>query len=108
MEFKRRHITSKSTGSRFQYLSWFLGLVVCLLLFAQVIVSNRLATTGYQMNEIETDIEATSENNELLKEQIASASALTTIQIKAEKLGFNRPVRPTFLDHTLPVALGTQ
>ena len=106
MEFKRHTMAKrKSTPEGVGSLPWCLGISVCFLLFIQVLVSNRLATTGYQINKIEGNIEDITSDNEPLKEKIASASAFITLKIKAEQLGFTKSISPAFFSHILPVAL---
>lgn len=82
----------------------FMGLVIFLLLL-QVVVSNRLSTAGIELNRIEEDIRNMAQENEILEERIASASALLTLKEKALELGFTRQVSPVFLAHDSPVAL---
>jgi len=82
-----------------------LGGLVIVLLILQVIVSNRLATTGLKISQIETNIEKLRQGNADLNQQIASASALLTIQDEAKKLGFVKTSKPVYLSQDLPVAL---
>lgn len=107
MEFRKRHVQTQTAHGFMSFFPFVSGVIVCFLLFLQVVVSNRLATAGYEISQIDTEIETTTEQNELLKEQIASASALTTLKSEAEKLGFNKSVTPAFLKPALPVALGS-
>jgi cell division protein FtsL len=81
---------------------------VIILLILQVVVSNRLATTGIKIAKIETDIEQLTQENADIKQQIASASALRTIQSKAKQLGFTQTVKPIYLDSAPKVAIGMQ
>lgn len=79
--------------------------VIIILLIAQILVSNRYAVSGSKLNELEKQIHAVSDNSELLREKIASASALSTLRTKAADMGYNRKVLPVFLTKELPVAL---
>lgn len=54
----------------------------------QVIVSNKLATAGERLSQIDEEIKALKEENEGLKKEIAISSSLATIAKKAEKSGF--------------------
>ncbi|HCM37686.1 MAG: hypothetical protein UV61_C0002G0239 [Candidatus Gottesmanbacteria bacterium GW2011_GWB1_43_11] len=87
---------------------WLAGSVVVVLLLIQVIVSNRLATSGHDITRIEQEIQTVNEENQLYAEKIASASALMAIADKAKQLGFVTPVNPIFLTRDLPVALNLQ
>ncbi len=82
----------------------FVGIVIFLLVL-QVVVSNRLSTAGIELNRIENDVRNLTQENEILEERIASASALLTLKEKAFEPGFTRQVSPVFLAHDLPVAL---
>lgn len=78
--------------------------IVILLLLAQVIVSNRLATTGSNMNSLEEEIQTLAQQNKLLDEQIASNSALLTLKQRSVILGFTKTIKPIFLSQEPPVA----
>lgn len=82
-----------------------LGAVALSLIVIQVIISNQLATTGLHSAEVETKIQTFVSENADLRQQIASASALRTIESKAHELGFTHPVKPVYLSTDLPVAL---
>lgn len=84
-----------------------LGIVVICLLVIQVLVSNRLATSGSTIDQVESQIGEISQTNSALEEKIASYSAFTTLKIRAEALGFIKPVTPVYLSPDLPVALDT-
>ncbi len=75
------------------------------LLVVQVIVSNRLATSGSTIDKVESEIGVVTQANQSLEEKIASYSALSTLKAKAEALGFIKPVAPQYLSPELPVAL---
>lgn len=68
-----------------------------------VIVSNTYVTSGKTLAQLEQDIAALSEHNEDLRQHIASASALRTIEDKARNLGFDKTAT-IFIPSKLPVA----
>lgn len=85
-----------------------LGIIAILLLTAQFVLSNELASWGGKIKTLDQQISETLDHNELLTEQIASASALFTVQVKAKEQGFVEPARKQYVTLTvdnLPVAL---
>lgn len=86
-------------------LTRLLLLLTGILLVFQVVASNRLATVGMSIAQAELDInELTQENNDL-RQEIASASALLTIREKAKAFGFTKTTQPVYYHKDLPVAL---
>ena len=65
-----------------------LALILILLGVFQLIISNRLATAGEKLTQINKEIKALEEENERLKKEIAISSSLTTIAKKADEMGF--------------------
>ncbi len=88
----------------FPIQKYLLGLIL-ILLFIQVLVSNRLATTGTVIIDTESKIADLTQQNSNLREKIASASALVTIKQKAVALGLDQQIKPIYLSEKLPVAL---
>lgn len=86
-------------------LARLLLILTAVLLVFQVIASNRLATVGLRISQAEQDITGLTEDNNDLRQEIASASALMTIQEKAKVLGFTKTARPVYYQKDLPVAL---
>ncbi len=78
------------------------------LLVIQVVVSNRLATSGLKIVQMETDIGRLNQENGDIRQEIASASALLTITEKAKALGFIKKAQPLFISVIQPVALNIQ
>lgn len=83
--------------------------MILLLVVAQFILSNHLATLGSDLKNLESTTEQLANENEILHEQVASASALTTVMVKAKALGFVEPHKTQYLTirpAELPVAFG--
>ncbi|MBI4067503.1 hypothetical protein HY407_03895 [Candidatus Gottesmanbacteria bacterium] len=76
------------------------------LAIVQVYILNSISTYGGKLNDIDNEIRLVEDNNDILAENIASASSVTTLYNKAKMLGFvtNPPVLS--LD-PLPVALSS-
>lgn len=82
----------------------FLGVIVMMLLFLQVMVSNRLATVGTSIAKIEKDVQQLNEENIDLRQKIASNSSLLVIENKAKLLGFTTEVKPIYISREPSVA----
>ncbi len=80
--------------------------MVSILAITHVIVSNGFVTSGKTLVDLERDITAFKEKNDDLRQQIASASALLTIEQKAKELGFEKSTATVFIPSRLPVAFG--
>jgi cell division protein FtsL len=80
---------------------------VVFLGIAQIYLSNRLATWGRQLNQLEQETAQLEENNKEFKSEIASLGCLTKLTDAAQKKGFvaNPPVLN--LSSKIPVALKT-
>ena len=94
-------VTSNPTH-RWSFL--IVGVFACLLV-CQVIVSNRLATKGYEISQVEQQIQELKSENNLYEEQIASSSSLLAVRQKSEKLGFTKTAKPVFLSTDAQVAV---
>ncbi|RJR15544.1 hypothetical protein C4579_01875 [Candidatus Microgenomates bacterium] len=82
-----------------------LTIISVVLMVLQVIVSNRLANMGLQISQTDTEIQSITQENTDLRQKIASASSLLTLEEKAQELGFVIPSQPVYLSKDLPVAL---
>ena len=87
-------------------IPWLCVLAALSCLLIQVFVSNRFAAAGRHISETDTKIKQLAQENSLLQEQIASASAILMIKQNAESLGFVRATTPLFLVLDQPVAVG--
>ena len=79
-------------------------LTVLLLLVVQVLVSNRLSTTGERITKIDEEIEKIEEENDSLEKEIASSSSLLILRERASLLGFQKTALTFNLFEKLPVA----
>ncbi len=89
---------------RFRLLITFLVLIIVFLSIVQVVVSNRLSTTGPLFSKIEGETNFYKRENLLLSEQLLTASSLNSIASKAENLGFVEG-KTKFVTASLPLAL---
>lgn len=83
-------------------------LLVIFLIVVELVWTNTLVKSGREVTATDLSIAALRQENELLAQQVASASALTTIAIRAKEAGFVSPSRGQFVmmnSGTLPVAL---
>lgn len=83
-------------------------LLVVLLIVVEIIWSNTLVAPGKQVSGVDLEILSLRQANELLAQQVASASSLTTIAVKAKDMGLVEPSAKQFVmigSETLPVAL---
>ena len=66
-------------------------IAVLLFILAEFFVTNHLAGLGGNVGLIDQKIARLREENELLRQEVASASALVTISDRAVQLGFIEP-----------------
>lgn len=86
----------------------FLGslfLLILLLSVVQVVVSNRLSTTGTTLGKLQDDISQYKKENAILREKVLIASSLDHIASSAAELGFAQTKTHVFLSTPLPIAL---
>lgn len=67
---------------------FFLFSIIMLLSVVQVVVSNRLSTTGLELAKMQEEMKLYKNENALLSERLLEASSLTQIASKAAELGF--------------------
>lgn len=82
--------------------------LVIVLVVVEILWSNTLVVSGKQVSSVDLEIVALRAANEQLAQQVASASSLTTIALKAKAMGFVEPTARQFVmigNETLPVAL---
>jgi cell division protein FtsL len=65
--------------------------IVFVLLFAQLVFANNLATEGEKIAGVEQEIQRLEAENTSLKVEIAKSSSLTNLSEKAKKLGYQKP-----------------
>ena len=83
-----------------------------LLIIVEIIVTNQMAGSGKVVHSVDISIDALRQENELLAEEVASASSLMTIAARASVLGLHEANKNQYLTiapQDLPVAYnGTQ
>jgi len=82
--------------------------VVIILVVIEILWSNTLVVSGKQVSAVDLEIVSLRAANEQLAQQVASASSLTTLAVKAADMGFVQPSAKQFVmigNETLPVAL---
>lgn len=82
----------------------FVLLIVISLSIVQVIVANRISTTGIEVSKMQQQIKAYRHTNAILKEKILKEASFTEIASKAGELGFAEAKNSTFLTAPLPLA----
>jgi hypothetical protein len=83
----------------------FLGLTVIGLLLARIALVNSISTKGITLVNIQDQIAALKDQNELLQVQYLSAASYTNIGAKAQKLGYVPVTSQIDLSAPLPLAL---
>ena len=71
----------------------------------QVLISNRLSTTGIELQKIQSEIARYKKENTLIKEKVLEASSLLKVSQKAKTLGFVESKSQIYLSDPLPLAL---
>lgn len=82
--------------------------IVILLVVVEILWSNTLVVSGKEVSAVDLKIVALRQKNEQLAQQVASASSLLTIAVKAKEMGFIDPASKQFVmigNESLPVAL---
>lgn len=72
-------------------------LIIVSLAASQVVVSNKLSTSGAVLDSLRRQTSRFQEENEILKTELASVSSLTTISLKAREKGFIKDSSPLIL-----------
>lgn len=65
-----------------------LGLLAFLLFASQLVFANNLAEDGQKLSQLERETQQLEAQNTTLKTDIAKESSFTTLQEKAQKMGF--------------------
>lgn len=81
----------------------FIILTVVVLSLVQIIVSNRLTTTGAILSKLEEDINLYEKENSLLEEKLLSAQSLSKISLLAQEKGFIKDDSHLSLTTPLPI-----
>lgn len=81
----------------------FLAMVIFNLSLLQVVVSNRLSTTGVVLGTLQDEIQKYQTENTILSERLLVATSLNTIASAAAQVGFSEAKAPIVLGN--PIAL---
>lgn len=82
-----------------------------ILIVIEIILTNQLVGGGQQVRSVDMTIDTLRQENALLEQQVASASSLLTVAVRAKEQGFVQPAKSQFLTiapNELPVALLNQ
>lgn len=71
----------------------------------QVVASNRLSTTGIELEKIQSELAKYKKENAILEEKVLAASSLMNISKKAKELGFVESKSQVYINNPLPLAL---
>jgi len=92
----------------FRLSAYCMPLVIVILLVVKIVATNTLASFGERVRTVDAKISRIAEENELLSQQVASASALVAIAARAGELGFIEPTKSQMMTMEIdqfPVAL---
>lgn len=99
----------EKTNKKLKFLSLSLTktfvLTALILAIGQIILSNRLATSGGELQKINKQIEMIEAENKRLQNEIAQKISLSEISVKAKKRGFVREPKVINLSGDSQVAL---
>lgn len=89
-----------------KFIYVFTPIAALVLVVSQIIISNELAGARSVIRSLDSEIVTLSEEHDILTQQVASASALTTLSIKAALSGFIAPTETNVmaLDDSYTVA----
>lgn len=82
-----------------------LFLFIVILTVVHVVISNKLATTGFVLGKYQKEIKEYKNQNSVLTEKLLIASSLSKIASSAAELGFVERKLPIFLSGPLPLAV---
>lgn len=85
-------------------LNILLVTVIFILASVQVFLLNRYSTMGDSWNNIDAETTKTARENDILNQKIASASAISSLSARAEKLGLVNGSKIISLTKNLPLA----
>lgn len=85
--------------------SLLLFILIVFLIFANLVASNRLSTTGEKIKALEEKIERLDSESSSLELEIAKAGSISGLIKKAERLGFVHSPKVFYLRGEVPVAM---
>jgi cell division protein FtsL len=83
----------------------FMGVIVVGLLIVRITLVNSISTTGIKLVDLQNEINAYKNQNELLKVQYLQAASYTSISSKAKQLGYVTVKSQVDLAAPLPMAM---
>lgn len=83
----------------------FLLFTVVVLFLVKISVSNQVATSGVLLSEVNEKLNSIKLENTVLSEEYYELSSLTSIDTKAQKLGYVVPKGNFVLNGQIPVAI---
>jgi len=83
----------------------FLLFTVVVLFLVKISVSNQVATSGVLLSEVNEKLNSIKLENTVLSEEYYQLSSLTSIDTKAQKLGYVEPKGNFVLNGQIPVAI---
>ena len=87
--------------------SYSLYILIVFLAIFQIMISNRLSSFGKNISETSSKTNEILLENERLKKNIASHSAILTLSKRAEDLGFTQKAELLYIDELYSVAQGS-
>lgn len=83
----------------------FIITLVAVLAAVELLVSHRLATAGETVRELDLQAEKLSQENQLLRESVASQGSLLDLAARATEIGLTRTSKIVSYTSEVPVAL---
>lgn len=86
----------------------FLSAVIFTIIFlsvVQVVISNRLSTSGIELSKLNEQIKSYKKENYILSEKLLIATSLTKIASNASRIGFVDKSEHVYLNTSLPLAV---
>lgn len=89
-----------------KFIAKSIPVIVGILIVTEIIWSNTLVGTGREVSKADLRIAELRQENERLETQVASASSLLAVSVKAKEMGFQEPSASQFvmIASDLPVA----
>lgn len=92
-------------NSRSTFLLFSIFFLIIILTVVQLLVSNKLATSGVILSSLRQEVLEKKQENEILKTEIAKASSLVNIASQAASLGFVKNNNPLAISTSQTFAL---
>lgn len=83
----------------------FLIISIAILSVLQVLISNRLSTSGIELSKLNEQIKSYKKENYILSEKLFIATSLTSVASNASQIGFVENSEQVYLNAPLPLAV---